>query len=80
MPMREWLHRSAWELGRTLAGYEVLKVLAALRYLGKANDPETLEGLAQISELADGKVHERLEALGQRLQQGQGGFYKKNVL
>ena len=29
MPMREWLHRPAWELGRTLAGYEVLKVLAA---------------------------------------------------
>ena len=30
MPMREWLHRPAWELGRTLAGYEVLKVLAAV--------------------------------------------------
>ncbi|MEC9054944.1 MAG: hypothetical protein VX633_06535, partial [Verrucomicrobiota bacterium] len=30
MPMREWLHRPAWELGRTLAGYEVLKVLTAV--------------------------------------------------
>jgi dienelactone hydrolase len=30
MPTREWLHRSAWELGRTLAGYEVHKVLAAV--------------------------------------------------
>ena len=30
MPMREWLHRVSWELGRTLAGYEVHKVLAAI--------------------------------------------------
>ncbi|MEM1297394.1 MAG: dienelactone hydrolase family protein, partial [Verrucomicrobiota bacterium] len=30
MPNREWLHRPAYELGRTLAGYEVQKVLAAV--------------------------------------------------
>ncbi len=37
MPMREWLHRSAWELGRTLAGYEVLKVLAAVDCFRRKN-------------------------------------------
>ena len=37
MPMREWLHRPAWELGRTLAGYEVHKVLAALDCLRGEN-------------------------------------------
>jgi len=30
MPNREWLHRPAFELGRTLVGYEVQKVLAAV--------------------------------------------------
>ena len=30
MPNREWLHRPAYELGRTLAGYEVQKVLCAV--------------------------------------------------
>ena len=31
---REFLHRSAFELGRTLTGYEVQKVLAAVRWFG----------------------------------------------
>ncbi len=30
MPNREWLHRPAYELGRTVAGYEVQKILAAV--------------------------------------------------
>jgi len=30
MPNREWLHRPAYVLGRTLAGYEVQKVLAGI--------------------------------------------------
>ena len=29
-PHREWIHRQAFELGRTLIGYEVQKILAAL--------------------------------------------------
>lgn len=33
MPNREWLHRPAFELGRTLIGYEMNKVLAAIRCL-----------------------------------------------
>ncbi len=37
MPMREWLHRVAWELGRTLAGYEVHKILAAVDCFRKGN-------------------------------------------
>lgn len=32
-PHREWLHRSAFEMGRTLIGYEVSKVLAAVEAL-----------------------------------------------
>ncbi len=30
MPTREWLHRPAWEMGRTLTGYEVQMVLAGV--------------------------------------------------
>ena len=30
MSMREWLHRVSWELGRTLSGYEVHKIMAAV--------------------------------------------------
>jgi dienelactone hydrolase len=30
MSTREWLHRPAWEMGRTLAGYEVQMVLAGV--------------------------------------------------
>ena len=53
------------------------KVMSHLAPLGKAYHAGTLSdplamaaGLAQISELADGQAHERLEALGQRLQHG----------
>ena len=35
MSNREWLHRPAYELGRTLAGYETNKVVAAVRCLKK---------------------------------------------
>jgi dienelactone hydrolase len=33
---REWLHRPAWELGRTLAGYEVQIILAGLDCLERS--------------------------------------------
>jgi glutamate-1-semialdehyde 2,1-aminomutase len=54
------------------------EVMSHLAPLGKAYHAGTLSGnplamaagLAQISELADGEVHRRLEALGQRLQDG----------
>ncbi len=34
LPHREWIYRQAFEVGRTLAGYEVQKVLCALDALG----------------------------------------------
>lgn len=33
-PHREWIYRQAYELGRHLIGYEVLKVLAAVNWMG----------------------------------------------
>ena len=33
MSNREWLHRPAFELGRTLVGYEINKIIAAIRCL-----------------------------------------------
>lgn len=46
MPTREWLHRSAWELGRTLAGYEVHEVLAAVDCLvGSQGDEKRKVGV-----------------------------------
>lgn len=35
---REWLHRSAYEMGRTLTGYEVQKTLAACAWLKSSAD------------------------------------------
>ena len=40
MSNREWLHRPAYELGRTLIGYEVQKVLTAIDALTFHNGPE----------------------------------------
>ena len=40
-PHREWLHRPAYEMGRTLIGYEVAKVLAAAEALS-SGAPEPL--------------------------------------
>ena len=48
MPMREWLHRPAYILGRTLAGYETQKILAAVDCLlalpGGAKQPVAMVG------------------------------------
>ena len=41
MPTREWLHRPAWELGRTLAGYEVHQILAAVDCFKSARPSKT---------------------------------------
>lgn len=41
---REWLYRSAFELGRTLPGYEVQKVLAMVDWM-KQSYPETAIGV-----------------------------------
>lgn len=38
-PHREWIHRQAFELGRTLIGYETQKVLAALDALTASDSP-----------------------------------------
>lgn len=35
---REWLHRSAWVMGRTMTGYEVQKTLAVVDWFEKDND------------------------------------------
>jgi len=37
MSNREWAHRPSFELGRTLAGYEVQKILAAVNILKQTN-------------------------------------------
>ncbi len=34
MPHREWIHRQAWTMGRTLIGFEVQKVLALVDWIG----------------------------------------------
>jgi dienelactone hydrolase len=38
-PNREWLHRQAYMMGRTLIGYEVQKVLAAVDWIARRNEP-----------------------------------------
>jgi dienelactone hydrolase len=38
-PHREWLHRPAFEVGRTVIGYEVQKICAAIDALRAANSP-----------------------------------------
>jgi dienelactone hydrolase len=38
-PNREWLHRQAYMMGRTLVGYEVQKVLAAVDWISKRDTP-----------------------------------------
>jgi len=44
MPVREFLHRPAFELGRTLSGYETHQVLAAARALKESELPTGLAG------------------------------------
>ncbi len=44
-PHREWLHRPAFEMGRTVTGYEVQKILALLDALARADSPLQLTGL-----------------------------------
>lgn len=39
-PHREWIYRQAFEMGRTVIGYEVQKVMAAVDWFASARSPE----------------------------------------
>lgn len=67
MTRREWLHRPAYELGRTLAGYELQKVLAGIDALqGTSGDgrPLGVIGWGEGGRLAlyAGALDDRIEA------------------
>ncbi len=47
---REYLYRSAFELGRTLIGYEVQKVLAAVDWFAKESDGPNVAGVIGYGE------------------------------
>ena len=49
LPHREFIHRMAYEMGRTLAGYEVQKVLAAVDWF-QSNDKEVPVGVMGVGE------------------------------
>ena len=49
---REWIHRPAWELGRTLTGYELLVVFAAADRLAEDNCPLGIIGWGEGGRLA----------------------------
>ncbi len=64
---REWLHRPAFELGRTLAGYEVQKILAAVDEMEAAH-PGSRTGILGWGEggrlaLYAGALDERLRSV-----------------
>lgn len=40
-PHREWIYRQAFEMGRTVIGYEVQKVMAAVDWFASARSPES---------------------------------------
>lgn len=52
MSLREWLHRPAYELGRTLTGYELLVVLSAADRLDSKSRPLGLIGWGEGGRLA----------------------------
>lgn len=67
MPNREWLHRPAYILGRTLAGYEVQKILAAIDALTKGNSADRALGVIGWGEggrlaLYAGALDQRIDA------------------
>ncbi len=67
MPNREWLHRPAYILGRTLAGYEVQKILAAIDALAAGNSADRPLGVIGWGEggrlaLYAGALDQRVDA------------------
>lgn len=62
---REFLHRSAYELGRTLIGYELQKVIALTGILSENNLPVGIAGVGEGGRLAlyAGAVDERHNAV-----------------
>ena len=67
MPNREWLHRPAYILGRTLAGYEVQKILAGIDALTADNSADRPIGVIGWGEggrlaLYAGALDQRIDA------------------
>ena len=67
MPNREWLHRPAYVLGRTLAGYEVQKILAGIDALTTGNSIDRPLGVIGWGEggrlaLYAGALDQRIDA------------------
>lgn len=52
LSLREWIHRPAWEMGRTLTGYELHIVLAAADRLASKSRPLGLIGWGEGGRLA----------------------------
>jgi len=67
LPHREFVHRMAFEMGRTLIGYEVQKVLAAVDWLSTAKDrsPVWAAGYGEggLVALCAGALDTRIERL-----------------
>jgi dienelactone hydrolase len=67
LPHREFIHRMAYEMGRTLAGYEVQKVLAAVDWF-ESRDKATPIGVIGVGDggriaLYAGAADERIKAV-----------------
>ncbi len=65
MTNREYLHRPAFELGRTLIGYELQKILVAASVLSKDKKPVGIAGVGEGGRLAlyAGAVDERFQSV-----------------
>lgn len=65
MPTREYLHRPAYELGRTLIGYELQKVLAGADAIREKNIPTGVIGRGEGGRLAlyAGAVEKKFSAV-----------------
>lgn len=64
---REFLHRMAYELGRTLSGYEMQIALAAIDWLTRHTPGEAAERLAVIGYGEGGRLARFLAALDERI-------------
>ena len=76
-PHREFVHRMAFEMGRTLPGYEVQKVLAGLDWLTAESPPKAREWVAVVGFGEGGLVARLAAAVDERINyvepHGQGG-------
>ena len=69
MSNREWLHRPAFELGRTLIGYELHKIFSAADWFASESDDELPLGVMGFGEggllaLYAGALDERFKSVG----------------